>query len=925
MPDPSAEFYSAYGWCLDPVPSLREMLRRLGEEIERSETLQQEWQRQECRINFYLLACGIACAVDDHLAGRAWNLQSLAARHPRFRHAVRSAETVLNLPHRLRSRLRDAGAARWRRQWGECTDAACYVLLKGHGEPRFRELVRSGLAGATAALPEAALARRMRIPEGFRCQDLAHHDVCAMAARARKSLGDRGRPVLIVGPRTAGGYFAPLAAAYLTSAGYTSVRWITVRPRAGLSAAERRSISAKIARGAALLIIDDHQNTGRTLRLQIAALCGLGAKPADITVAIPAHPARPDWTLEDEEARGVRFAVLPPEERYKARLLASGWAESVLTERFGPNVEISESPETASLNRTLETHFADGFQARLKRVFDVRLGSGEGARFRRVVAKSVGWGWLGYHAWIAAARLGDSVPRPLALRHGLLLSEWVEGESLAARGEEQAGLADALGAYVAARVRALPLEGDPSFDSPAYRWCGWNDLAAALRGVYGRRAGRLKTSVIRKRLRRYVTPRPVLVDGSMRPADWVRSGDALVKTDFEQHNFGGGEADIVDSAWDLAAAIFEFHLSPGAERRLIESYEAASGDSGGEDRLLLYKILYALTAMRAAVYWIARSPAREQQLECNRRYCRSLDFATFHLARYCGRGLEPASAEWTRRLFFLDLDGVLDWSFFGFAHTTWSGVRALRLLASAGFSVVLNTARSLEHVREYCDAYQLPGGIAELGSVFWDATQRQSVLLVDPQAAEQIDRASEAFQKQPGVFIDPGNVASVRAYRYDGGRTRPLAAQEVAEVLESNNCDRLAFSQSAADTYIIQKGGGKGTALREVRAYLGCSGEPVAAMGDSDRDEDMLATADRAFASANASAGIREAIRRGSCRQMKGRLQSGLLEAAIELCGAPDDAPERKASSGSLIDSLLDIPDRGRFRRMLDVLRWGAL
>jgi hypothetical protein len=87
----------------------------------------------------------------------------------------------------------------------------------------------------------------------------------------------------------------------------------------------------------------------------------------------------------------------------------------------------------------------------------------------------------------------------------------------------------------------------------------------------------------------------------------------------------------------------------------------------------------------------------------------------------------------------------------------------------------------------------------------------------------------------------------------------------------------------------------------------------------------MLAAADFAYAPANASAGVRELIRRGKCRRTRGSLQVGLLEAARELCGGEGGAPERAAVSDSLIDVLLRVPDRGRFQRMFDALRWGAL
>src|SRR5258706_6278795 len=58
-------FYSLYAWCLNPILSVRDLLDRLGEELGRFELLDVLWQRQESLINLYLLACAIACSVDD--------------------------------------------------------------------------------------------------------------------------------------------------------------------------------------------------------------------------------------------------------------------------------------------------------------------------------------------------------------------------------------------------------------------------------------------------------------------------------------------------------------------------------------------------------------------------------------------------------------------------------------------------------------------------------------------------------------------------------------------------------------------------------------------------------------------------------------------------------------------------------------------
>jgi len=899
-------FYDAYQWCLNPMLTLRDLLQHLAEEIESYRANGAEgWQGEERRINLYLFACAIACTLDDRLAARPCSLAAVARRFPHARTAIRAAEAVLNAPHACRSHSAAAREGAWRRNWTDCVDAACELLLGG--DARFCEQARQLLATAHSALSEAAQRQRMRIPEAFRCQDLTHHDVCAMVRLCLPALPEKDRPIAIVGPRTAGAYFAPLAAAWLRVLGYTRVTWLTVRPKNGVSRAESRAVSTSLGAGARVLIVDDHPNSGHTLRLLLGALRALGAASNGIVVALPGHPSIPNFAAADETARGVRLYMLPPEKRYKARLLEE---HSI------------KSDATAALNRELAAQYADGFQVRLKRVFESATG--------RVMAKSVGWGWLGYHAWLAGVALEGFVPPPLRLRDGILFSEYVDGEPLAVCDEDPVALA----AYVARRVRTLALREDPASAASGYRWCGWDDLAAILSRVYGPYLGLLKKRAIRRRLRQYLAPNPTLVDGRMKPADWVRSGDKLLKTDFEHHNFGGGEPDIVDPAWDLASAIFEFQLPPDAEQALLETYVAETADTGIADRLLLYKILYAMNALRAAKYWLARKPNGERREDWNRQFIATRSFAAFHVARYLGRkmgrklGAPPIA--WERRLCFLDLDGVLDWGLLGFPHTSPCGVHALQLFRRNRFSVVLNTARSLAHVREYCRAYRLPGGIAELGSVFWDAVREWEVPLIDAEAAAQIEGLRAEIQNLPGVFIDPENRYSIRAYRFQDGYMRPLQAAEAAAALQRAGCDRLTFVQSRADTCIVQKGAGKGQALASVQAYLGCSHEPVVAIGDSAQDVEMLRAADVAYAPANASREVRELIARGQCRRTSRPLQAGLLEAAMELCPAaghsPDDAaPYDDGEPSSLIDELLQVPDRHPVERILSALRWRRL
>ncbi len=160
-----------------------------------------------------------------------------------------------------------------------------------------------------------------------------------------------------------------------------------------------------------MLIIDDHPNSGHTLRLLLGDLRRLGAASRDIIVALPGHPSIPDLPFADEIERGVRLYLLPPEYRYKARLLEARAA--------------AKADATAALNAEFAAHYSDGFQVRIKRVVETSAG--------RVMAKSAGWGWLGYHAWLAAAALDGFVPRRIRLRDGILYSEYrrnIRGEPM---------------------------------------------------------------------------------------------------------------------------------------------------------------------------------------------------------------------------------------------------------------------------------------------------------------------------------------------------------------------------------------------------------------------------------------------------------------------------------------------------------------
>jgi hypothetical protein len=165
--------------------------------------------------------------------------------------------------------------------------------------------------------------RRMRIPEGFRCQDLAHQDVLWLAQRFVESGRGRAAPLVVIGARTAGAYFGPLVRAALSRHGWPQASCFTVRPKSGLSRWEWSQIKSLGHRDTHVVLVDDYPNTGITFRLMLAALNKAGMNSDRITLLLPRHAARPGWSPDGLAERPGTLAsiVLEPEQLHKADLL----------------------------------------------------------------------------------------------------------------------------------------------------------------------------------------------------------------------------------------------------------------------------------------------------------------------------------------------------------------------------------------------------------------------------------------------------------------------------------------------------------------------------------------------------------------------------------------------------------------------------
>jgi hydroxymethylpyrimidine pyrophosphatase-like HAD family hydrolase len=939
-PDVSSEenFYSFYGWALDPVLSVRDLFGHFGESLNQLNSLHVPWQIEECKANLYLFACALTCTVDDYLGETSQDLSKISRKFPSLRIPLLFAQKIVNVVYRLASFPQKSRAARWREKWTSKVDAICELLTRT-GKPPNQQLaeLRKSIEDCIATpLPEQLLNRRMKLPSGYRSQDLAHQDAFSLAELFTASQENRQSPLLIIGPRSMGAYFAPAAKAKLADLGWASVSWCTIRPKKGISPWEEHALQALSSPNVQVLVVDESPNTGNTLQLMVNLLQKRGVLLNRIFLLAAMHPARPHWRLPvTEETSGVKLIRLEASALHKNRLLEPSSVQPLLTNYFRAlgwdDVQLLQSSRTCELNAHLEEHFQDGFQCRLKRVFDVRLvKNGELPVIRRVLAKSVGWGWLGYQAFFAGIQLAGFVPAMLGLREGLVYMEWVERVQADPCGPSTKRLA----AYVATRGTTLGLKEDPTFAiSPGYGWTGWSVLIDSLRRAYGPIVGRLKVPALHRALAHYVCRTPALIDGNMTLQDWLETPDGPCKVDFEHHNFGRTELYIADPAYDLASAVFAFRLSAIDEHELIAHYIRMSGDSTVAERILLWKVVHGVVGMERATAALDAESRSEALMLWHERLVLARNFLVHQMNRFSASLLpNRLCPQSTRGLIFLDLDGVFDSNVFGFPQATTSSLIALASLQRHGFTVIFDTARGVTDVRQYCEAYGVPGGVAESGCIFVDVLTQSEISLVEPEASEQLNRCKKAIQSLPGVFVDPNYRTAVRAFRYKMNHTEGLSEGEVHGVLERGEFDLLTFLPTHADTTILPKGVSKGSGLLWAKKYLRLEGEPVAAIGDNDQDLDMFRAADLAFAPANSSKSVREFAATGKCKLTRQSYQRGLLEAVTQLihpdghlCDKCDVQLKQADGRGALFQRLMEVAETSKTRRFFSILNWGSL
>jgi len=961
-PDAERDFYQSYPWCLNLYPTVRKTSDYLMDELAKLKEVRENWQVAEVTTNVFLLSCALLNAVDEYLRGKTLQIPKKAPVVPFLRHvqaAIEKLAAITRMRHRARAR-------RWRESWRAGLDVFLSIFVS-EGPIDRQVLADAGdtLTGLLpASLPEDLQSAHIFFPSAFRKHDLTHFDVLALGRNFANRFPAREQPILIVGLRTAGSYFAPVLRAFLKAKDYRTVDAVTVRPEMGAGASERTELNRCARQGYTAVILDDSPRTGDAIVLAVEMARKAGFPSERIVVLVPVHPATREWRNHTESISlsDTTILTLEGEDWHKVGLLTPKVMETRLREYFPAgrfeSVSVVNDAATDRFNEQLQSPSEEARRSRLKRVFAVRLETSDGQMETRfVLAKSVGWGWLAYHAFLAGQRLAEFVPPVLGLRDGILFSEWLPqlpvpklgGTGVPPVCREQWIATSA--SYVAARTRSLGLDENPTPSLGLHpHHDGIRLLDRVLCRAYGSVvAANLMRPRVRQRLANQPCPSPTLIDGKMERSEWIVEDRGLFKTDYEHHGMGKNELNVVDPAYDLAEVVLRLGLSAEEETQLIRRYVDESGDSAVDKRLFLNKVLAGSWAAVSALKYLFRRPQLpHRQPLFHQDFLDAWHFLTVHAARFCGRHCQPPQIPcWRSPLVVLDIDGVLDRRIFGFPGTTAAGIEALALLHAHEFAVAVNTARSALEVKEYCRAYGFVGGVAEYGAYVWDAVNNRERVLASPESLAQLDKLRAALTQLPGVFLDDRYRYSIRAFTYedrpssgnhsriasvfgalrdspyDGKYPVPFPTLSVQHLLATLGLDRLRVHQTTIDTTIVAKEVDKGTGLMKLRDFAGWPDMETIAIGDSEPDLPMFREATRSFAPAHI--GCARLARSLGCRIARQPYQRGLLEivrSVIHSGGRPcGRCPSRGALRPRNQDVFLDLLEVADRRRSVGLLR----
>jgi hypothetical protein len=220
-----------------------------------------------------------------------------------------------------------------------------------------------------------------------------------------------------------------------------------------------------------------------------------------------------------------------------------------------------------------------------------------------------------------ARRLAEAgfTGRPEGTVHGFLVREFVPGTPVRP-GESDRALLETIARYLA--HLSHDYRAEPSISSARLREMMEVNIAEGL--------GKQWLEPLRARLPADTDlwcERPVAVDGRMRAHEWIRCQDGYLKTDAFDHHDDHFFPGCQDIAWDLAGAVWELQLTPGARQWLVEHYRRLSGDTAIAARLPLFSLCYLafrLGYARLAVEVLGPAPDAVRFSRAADRYARLL-------------------------------------------------------------------------------------------------------------------------------------------------------------------------------------------------------------------------------------------------------------------------------------------------------------
>ena len=844
----------------------------------------------------------------------------------------------------------------WKRLWdlqlafGEELAQSAADQAGGEDGARLAGRLDELLSDRAWSLSPHLLGARLRLPSCFNVLDVYPEDCFRLGARVAEGMGDVTTPTLCLGIRTSGSYMGPLVAGELRRLGLADVAYATARPRCPLLSPERRRIGAACRSGHQIIVVDDPPQTGRALAMTVQGLFRLGARPEAITCAYIAgsrsHGLRgstsdAQWrNVWAEQIAGVRLTSLEPHERQVSSLLS--------VEQIGATVGATESrPRTVQRQPDAVLVCAAGEDAaplgsaasrgHQQRRFHLPVNDASGQEtIRTIAAKGVGLGFFGRGAGVIAERLREWVPDVVACTHGVLIAD--EGLGSTEAWDAHPTVAE-VARYVAARARGLPLSADPSL-SLNDRASGWHKLGAELSRGY-HMLGPFHAERVTHRIRRVFAPkRPAVIDAAMGEGSWLRTADSrLRKRDFEEGPFGSNDILLFDPAYDLASATYELNLSPGQWPELLDEYQRAALERVGPARLYLYQLLCGSQALNSARIMLAGmrgaaerrlSEGELRELDASTRWAE--DFLTRATHTFLAQVYELGRTEPDgRRVFAVDVDGVLSDSRAGFASTTPAGAQALRCLARHGFAVVLATGRSVEQAAAWCEDLGLQAAIAEYGAAIWDVREGKATDLRSPEEATVVERVREALGAVEGVHVDPAYRYGIRAYRWARGSREALPPELVEEVVRAAGDPKLRPIVGLKQTDLVPESADKGRGLQALLDRRGWRPEVIWGVGDTADDLPLLRMARHAWAPRNARAELKREVRRHPGGHVSGAShQLAVLQAAASAaCGGRGPCPGcrltvSEVESRTVVD-LLASRNQPIWRAALGALNRGAL